>query len=245
MKRYKDLNEFIQDHPDTFDNHVAERISLPTGKNDCYIKFAQPDTRCGFMEFIYVGGYLTIQGDYGNASFTWHNPNNTIEKLADFAHNLGYFMSKCESAERSSIPHRYLKCFDSDICIKEVKELFEGDGKKIDLEKFENWESYTEDHYQWVAFIREDGADFFQDPDYWEYAGDLGECLEYRAYLYPYGLIKAIEYLSNQITYCPMCKESYQQDEFNSTCEKCGFVGAKREDKKDKSEYREQSLIYK
>lgn len=223
----KDLEKFINEHPETFADHEVKRMQLPTGKNDCFIQFESPNTSNGWMNFIYCNGVLTIQGDYGHCSLCWHNRNNTIETLATFANNLPYFLSKLESAEKSSIPNTYMKTFDSDLCIKEVENDFKESNQQIDLEEFEDWKYYTEDYFSWITFIREHGEQFFQDPDYWEYAFKFGEKYEDRVYLWAYGLIEAVKMLDKQKTYCPSCKRTYKHIDFNYTCELCGYVGTK------------------
>ena len=199
-KDYKDLEEWIEDgNSDVFDKHIATRIDLPTGKNDCYIHFENPEDSNGWMDFIYCNGTLTIQGDYGNCSLCWHNKNNHIEALAGFASNMGYFLSKLESAERSSIPHRYMLEFDQDLCIKEVHQHFIENEQEIDEEEFENWEWHTESHHTWVNFIMNNGEKFFNgDYDFSEYGYDFGQYLHGRTYLWCYGLIKAIEFLEKK-----------------------------------------------
>jgi hypothetical protein len=115
MKNFSNLEQWIKykNNKEIFDNHIATMTKLPTGKNDVYIHFEREDTSNGWMDFIYCNGYLTIQGDYGNASFCWYNKRNTIEVLAGFAHNFGYFLSKLLSSERNDIGGTLLQEYDS------------------------------------------------------------------------------------------------------------------------------------
>jgi hypothetical protein len=41
------------------------------------------------MDFIYINGYLTVQGDYGNITYSCFNRNNTSEEIAGFESNIG------------------------------------------------------------------------------------------------------------------------------------------------------------
>lgn len=197
MKNFSNLEQWIKykNNKQIFDNHIATMTKLPTGKNDVYVHFEREDTSDGWMDFIYCNGYLTIQGDYGNASFCWYSNKNTIEVLGNFAENLGYFLSKLQSAEKSNISGAFLQDFDSDECIKEVKDYFKENELTISEDWEDNWESHTNEHIEWITFCRENGTDFFQDEDYWEYAFNFGIYTTSRAYLYAYGLIKAVEYL--------------------------------------------------
>ena len=184
------------------------------------------------MDFIYCNGVLTIQGDYGNCSFCWHNKRNTIKILAGFAWNLGYFLSKLESAGECSFGGTFLREFDTNTCIKDVENHFKEN--KLTFSKNwkdkDNWKKYTSDHFNWMIFCREHGREFFQDEDYWN-CYSFGIYTVDRAYLYAYGLIKAMEFLEKEQNkkqaHCPMCNKTYHYDEFNSTCAKCGYVGVK------------------
>lgn len=197
MKNYRDLKEWISDgNENVFENHVAKRTELPTGENDCYIHFEDPNDCEGWMDFIYCNGVLTIQGDYGNCSICFYNKNNTIETLAGFAWNMGYFLSKLESAERAAIPQSYAKEFNQDTCIQQVQEHFKGYG--ADQEEFEDWKYHTTDYISWQQFCREEGEKFFKDQDAFEYMYNFGEINTLRSYLWCYGLIKAVEYLKEK-----------------------------------------------
>jgi len=197
VKNFNNLESWIKykNNKEIFNNHIATITKLPTGKNDVYINFKREDTNDGWMDFIYCNGYLTIQGDYGSASFCWYNKNNTIEVLAKFAENLGYFLSKLLSAEKSNINGTLLQDFDGDECIKEVETYFKENELAISKDYKDDWKKNTNDHTEWVTFCRENGADFFQDEDYWDFAYDFGRYTLNKAYLYAYGLIKAVEYL--------------------------------------------------
>ncbi|MFY4767489.1 hypothetical protein ACOTV5_02525 [Aliarcobacter butzleri] len=196
MKNFNDLESWAayRNNGKIFDEHIATMTKLPTGENDVYIHFESPKTSNGWMDFIYCNGVLTIQGDYGNCSLCWYNKSNTIEHLGGFAKNYGYFLSKLKSADKSDIGNSFLRGYESDECIKDVKKYFEEYELTIS-EEHEDWENYTGDHTEWVSFCRKYGEDFFQDEDYWDYAYDFGIVTVGRAYLYPYGLIKALEYL--------------------------------------------------
>jgi len=191
---FNGMSDFIEKRGDTFDKHVVSKVDLDTGENDCIVTFRRPDTRNGYMIFTYVSGYLHINGDYGNASFTWHNSSNTFFDMARFSNSLGYFLEKCISYESES-----LKEFDQDACIASVIEYFEDHEKIIDDEEFDDWRDRTYDHHDWIEFVRNYGSEFFQDADYWEYAFDFGMSLKLRPYLWAYGLIKAAEALEMEI----------------------------------------------
>ena len=200
----EDLKNFIEDNKDIFDKHVVKKIDLPTGgEHDCYISFRDPATCNGAMEFIYIGGYLTIQGDYGNASFTWYNPRNSIEVMAGFAENFGYFMSKTSSAERSSIPNTYFTDWDGDLCVDTIrKELKDLEEHGYTFENSDNdWEDCTESFFEWIAFLQENGSKYFGD-DWCEFAPKAGYKIENRAYCLVYGFIKAVEALQTKAQPC-------------------------------------------
>lgn len=181
----KSLEEFIEQNKDMFEDHVATVTKLPTGSQDIYIKWKDPKTSNGAMEFVYVGGYLTIQGDYGNASFTWYNSKNTLDDMARFSKSFGYFMSKCSSAERSEIPNSYLNDWDGDQCVENVKQWI--NDYELEVDDDSRWESYTESYWQWVDYCcnRAD-SDGFGDEAY--ELIDLGVVYKDRAYLFAYAL---------------------------------------------------------
>lgn len=187
---YPDLQSFINQtawHRTMFDNHIAERVDLHTGSNDCYIKFKDPETSNGAMEFIYIGGYLTIQGDYGNSSYTWYNPNNTIETVAGFASNFDYFLSKLQSTDGKDGLYEW----NQDECINTVNRHIEEYEVELTY-KNEDWENHTDSHCEWINFLYFYG-DTLHDDDYSLY--DAGNIVRTRYYIHAYGLIKAMEYL--------------------------------------------------
>lgn len=190
---YKDFQDFIEKKETTFDEHIATKIPLTTGgPHDCYIRFSKPNTSNGALEFIYINGYLTIQGDYGNASFTWNNPNNSIEKLAEFAKNFNYFTEKTQSAANTDIPNKFFAYWDSDTCIKNIKEHL----SEYDITLPDNkWESATEGYMQWIAFLQEHGYTYFGD-EWYDFFPSAGCQVSPHVYFMIYGFIKAVEALN-------------------------------------------------
>ena len=193
MKHYNSLDDFISDHKTMFDKHIATKTMLQN--NDCILTFAEPNTKERHITFVYIDGYLHIQGDYGCASFTWHNPRNTIEQLASFANGIGYFLSKMESGGRSVTPSSLMKEWDSDVCISQVSEYFKDNEIKLDEDEFDDWKRNTESFSEWMEFLNENGANFFQDEDYYTYGYDFGVITNIKCFIWAYGLIKAVEFL--------------------------------------------------
>lgn len=191
MAGYKDFEDFVERKKGLFDKHIAKLIKVDTGENDCIVEFSDPNTSNGWMVFTYIKGYLSINGDYGSGSFTWYNPRNTFEWMAETG--FCYFMSKItagESAEGSKLMREY----DSECCIATIEEHI----KDYELEMDdEDWKDHTEDYFEWVSWLRENGEEYFG-LDYWEFAYDAGITYRTRAYIWKYGLMKASEYLSNQ-----------------------------------------------
>lgn len=187
----EDLKKFIEENKDMFDKHVVKKIDLPTGgAHDCYISFRDPATSNGAMEFIYIGGYLTIQGDYGNASFTWYNPRNSIEVMAGFAENFGYFWGKQQSAQRCSLPNVSLMEWDSAECFNTVKNYI----REYEIEVPDcDWEDKVESWLDWFSFLNRYGDDYFGD-EYYDLF-EAGYKVVDRAYILTYGFIKAVEAL--------------------------------------------------
>lgn len=191
---YKDLQEFIDRNKDMFDKHIATVTKLPTGENDLYVKWREPTTSNGAMEFIYVGGYLTIQGDYGNSSFTWYNSKNTFDDMARFSKSFGYFLSKCSSSERQTIPHSYFGEWDSEECVRNVKQWISD--YELEVDEHSYWEDYTESYWQWVNYCVNDAtSDGFGDEAY--ELIELGIVIEQRAYVYAYALQCCNEFIKN------------------------------------------------
>lgn len=198
MKHYNSLDDFISDYKTMFDKHIATKTMLQN--NDCILTFTEPNTKQRHITFVYIDGYLHIQGDFGCASFTWHNPRNTIEQLASFANGIGYFLSKMESGGRSVTPSSLMKEWDSDICISQVLEYFKEHEIEIeDWEEYYDWKQYTESFSDWTVFLNENGANFFQDDDYYEYAYDFGVTTNIKCFIWAYGLIKAVKFLEKEL----------------------------------------------
>lgn len=196
-REYKDLEDFIEKNKDMFDKHVATVIKLPTGENDMYVKWKDPATSNGAMAFIYVDGYLTIQGDYGNSSFTWYNAKNTFSDMARFSHSFGYFMSKCQSGERSDIPNSYFKEWDSDECVQNVKQYIKD--YELEIDEDSRWESYTESFYTWIDYCHNHASsDGFGD-DAYEMI-ENGVITAQRAYIHAYALQCCNEAINQEVT---------------------------------------------
>lgn len=202
MTYYNGLKDFLIENKNMFDSHIAIKTMLDNN-NDCIIRFAKPDTKEQIITFVYIDGYLHVQGDYGCASFSWYNPRNTIEKLAEFAGNEGYFLSKMLSSGKSVAPSSMMKEWDADICIDMVLEHF----KENEIEvgnNFDNWRKHTESFSDWAVFLNKNGADFFDDDDYYEYAYDFGLATNTKCFIWLYGLIKATDFLKNKK--CESCR---------------------------------------
>lgn len=192
---YKDLDHFIERNKDMFDKHIATVTKLPTGENDICVSWKDPSTSNGAMMFIYVGGYLTIQGDYGNSSFTWYNSKNTFDDMARFSKSFGYFLSKCSSAERSNIPYRYFGEWDSEECVKNVKQWISN--YELEIDEDSDWERYTEAYHEWVTYCTGDASnDGFGDEAY--ELIELGVVVEHRAYVHAYALQCCNEFMNRE-----------------------------------------------
>lgn len=191
---YKDLQEFIERNKDMFDKHIATVTKLPTGENDLYIKYRDPTTSNGAMEFIYIGGYLTIQGDYGNSSFTWYNSKNTFDDMARFSKSFGYFLSKCSSSERSTIPYRYFGEWDSEECAKNVRQWISD--YELEVDEHSYWENNTESYWQWVNYCANDATDDGFGDEAYELI-ELGVVIDQRAYVHAYALQCCNEFIKN------------------------------------------------
>lgn len=190
---YADFEDFINKNKNMFDAHIATKITLPTGgPHDCYIRFSKPNTNNGALEFIYINGYFTIQGDYGSSSFTWYNPNNSIEKLAEFARNFDYFSEKAKSAAHSEIPNKFFANWDSELCIKNVQTHLRENNIEQPKQK---WEAATEGYLQWISFLQEYGFECFGD-EWHDFFPSAGCTVSPHAYCMIYGFIKATEALN-------------------------------------------------
>ena len=192
---YKSYEEYTKTNKDVFDKHVAIRHALPTGKNDCIVEFKDPETTDGAMVFIYCKGYLTIQGDYGNGSFTWYNPRNTLEWVANTGFD--YFMEKIRSGECSGNGLGLMQDYDQDLCIESVKKYL----KEYECEVNEDeqcphtgWIAHTDSYFEWIAYLNDKGNEVFGD-DWYECAPYFGVKTAKRAYLWKYGLQCAIKSL--------------------------------------------------
>lgn len=185
MRQYKDFDGFIEHNKDMFDKHIATVTKFPTGENDLCVRWKDPSTSNGAMMFIYVGGYLTIQGDYGNSSFTWYNSKNTFDDMARFSKSFGYFMSKCQSSERSEIPNSHFKEWDSDECIENVRQWISD--YELEVDEDSRWESYTESYWTWIDYCQNSARDDGFGDEAYELI-ELGVITSVRAYIHAYAL---------------------------------------------------------
>lgn len=193
--RYEDFDEYVENNKNTFDYHIAKHTKLPTGENDCIVEFKDPKTTDGAMVFIYCKGYLTIQGDYGNGSFTWHNPRNTLEWMANT--RFDYFMTKMHSGECSGNGLGLMQDYDQDLCIESVKRYLKEYECEVDEDEqcpHTGWIAHTDSYFKWVAYLNDKGNEVFGD-DWYECAPYFGVRTAKRAYLWKYGLQCAVEYL--------------------------------------------------
>ena len=194
---YKNFEDYVNKRKDIFDKHIAKLTKIPSGENDCIVEFKNPATSDGAMVFIYCKGYLTIQGDYGNGSFTWHNPKNTLAWIADT--DFCYFMSKLCSGEAGEAMG-LMKDFDSDLCIEQVEAYIEE--YEIEVGEYEacehtGWKAHTGCQTEWLAYLISNGEKAFGD-DYWESLPSFGEHIKVIAYIWKYGLMKAVEFLETE-----------------------------------------------
>lgn len=192
MSTYKNFEDFVRKNNNLFDKHVAKITKIDTGENDCIVEFKRPDTSDGAMVILYIKGYLTFQGDYGNGSFTWYNPRNTLGWMADTG--FGYFMSKIQSCE-DGISGVIMTEYDQDYCIKTIKNYI----KEYELDvPDDDWEDATEDYFEWVYFLRQNGEEYFGQ-DHYEWTYRAGITVKTRAYIWKYALIKAVEFLNIEV----------------------------------------------
>lgn len=186
MNKYKSLEDFIEKNKDLFAKHVGTYTKIPTGKWDAIIRWKDPKTNNGHMTITYINGYLSITGDYGNASWTWYNPKNTIEWMA--SRNTGYFMEKCKSAEIGD-NGRWMMIYDQNECIETVEKYI--DEYELEIPEpeysFEDWRKHTSDKHEWHQFLREEGNKIFGD-DHCEWTYDAGNILHPRVYVWQFAL---------------------------------------------------------
>ena len=194
-KYFEDFEDFVSKNKNLFDNHVAKITKIDTGENDCIIEFKRPDTSNGAMVILYIKGYLTFQGDYGNGSFTWYNPKNTLAWMANTGFD--YFMDKLCSGETGDAIG-LMKDFDTDLCIEQAEAYIKEYGIEVSEDeacKYSGWKASTGSQAEWLAFLRKSGEEAFGN-DWWEVVPNFGVHIKERAYIWKYGLIKAVEFLN-------------------------------------------------
>jgi len=190
MWEYKDFDEFKAENSDVFKNHKAFFTGLEVG-NDCIIVFENPRCSEGAMKFVYVDGVLTVQGDYGNASYNWHNPKNHILAYGTF-NSFGYILSKLEAVQREGI-----KDFDVDLFHIEFKE-FISDKKECGYldDDFDCEVPHVEGQCGVVQYMNDNYDAFGGDLELEDY--ELGMFVTERPYLWWFGLQTALKLLENQ-----------------------------------------------
>lgn len=184
---YKTYEDFVSKNKGLFIHHVAEYTKIPTGEHDCIIHFKDPSTSNGHMIFTYVGGYLNINGDYGDGSFTWYNPKNTLRWMANA--NFDYFMGKIQSGihyEATGL----MKDFNEDLCHEEVKNII----KENELDIDNSWKSHTNSYNEWISYLMDNGSSDFGD-EWYEWAPNCGVHTHVRAFIWKYGFQSAVNKL--------------------------------------------------
>jgi len=173
--------EYKEQNKDLFKNHQAKLTKLD-GK-DCIIEFEKKDTNVGSMLITYIGGIISISGDYGYAMFNWDNRKNSILAYPTFK-NFGYVLEKMVASE----PY---KEFDYGV--------FQEDFNKWKLQLVE--EGYDEDFINGVDIPyvedRNDVVAYFKNfskiDDLWEYdCYNFGTYLNRRTYIRWHGFIEAV-----------------------------------------------------
>ncbi len=195
MWEYKDFDEWKAENADVFKNHVAFYHKLSIG-NDCIISFEQINDSEGAMKFVYVDGVITVQGDYGTASFNWHNPKNHILAYGTF-NSFGYVLSKLESIQRKGI-----KQFDTDLFQIEFKEFIANlkEGGVYLQDDFDIDDMpYPESHCDVVAYMSDNYEKFGGDLEAEDY--ELGMYTTERPYLWWFGLQTALALLEKNRTF--------------------------------------------
>lgn len=190
---YESFQQYKDENTDTFKNHSVRYINLGL-KNDCMIIFENPNCSEGAMKFVYIDGVLTVQGDYGTASFNWHNPNNHILVYGTF-NSFGYILSKIES-----IPKEGIKEFNSDLFQEEFVEFI---NEKLeygyDLIGLDFNQNQVENHCHVVELMNENYELFGGDLEAEDY--ELGMYTTERPYVWWQGLQTALDMLEKEGTF--------------------------------------------
>ena len=187
---YESFQEFKEENKHIFKNHIAVFQKLEI-KNDCIITFENPKCREGAMKFIYVDGVITVRGDYGTASFNWHNPNNHILAYGQFD-SFGYILSKLEA-----IPKEGTREFDSDLFTIEFKEFISYKSEEGYINNtFDTKVPHVEKQCDVVQYMNDNYDNLGGDLEAEDY--DLGMYTTERPYLWWYGLQTALNILEKE-----------------------------------------------
>jgi len=187
---YESFQQYKEENKDTFEKHKASFQKLEIG-NDCIVTFENPSCSEGAMKFVYVDGVLTVQGDYGNASFNWHNPKNHILAYGTFD-SFGYILSKLEAVQREGI-----KEFEVDLFHKEFAEYIKNKKEEGCLnDDFDDEPPYAENQCHVVEYMNENYELFGGDLEAEDY--ELGMYVVEQPYLWWSGLQTALKQLEEQ-----------------------------------------------
>jgi len=210
---YKDFDDYIKSNKNLFKDHKLTATKL--NNTDLIIDWSKPSSGEGSMRITYIGGYLSINGDYGSASFTWHNPNNTIEWMSKC--NIGYFMSKCISSEKQENGIHMME-WDQDECIETV-ESYISEKDDCDIKpNDDSWKMHTESACDWNSYLSKYGENEFGDSWYETYP-NAGLVLHSRVYIWIHALQEIskhldedAEYISAQVKFNDLDSELLKQD---------------------------------
>lgn len=173
MDYYKDKKELVQN---IFENHVAKLETTKTfGQELHHIRWYEPGTTIGFIEYILHGRTLRVSGDYGSSVYTigWDD-TKTMSLLSFLNMSIPYFLSKNDTFAFS--PESGILTFNTKMFKKQINEH---------KENMEGWDSDLDDivaefnpdsSREWVEYInahQEEIEEVFG-LDYWEYAYDFG-----------------------------------------------------------------------
>jgi len=196
---YENLKDYIEKNPDQFKGFEAKKIEV-SGDNNSIIEFKKPGTSNGAMTFICINGVFTINGDWGNAVFTWYEPNMSIDWIANLD-DMSYIMQKCK-ASSGTLDDKHMMEWDQSLCNKRVLEIVENIKEEDNEYEVQNseWRQYTESPLHWHSFLMFKGSSTFG--QYWhdyEFAS-AGRFRDTRTMIWFQGLKEAVKQIREETT---------------------------------------------
>ena len=154
-----------------------------------HLFFARPESNNYSLIFIRTRGTLFVGGDLGDAIYCW-SQDNSLEWISNC--NFGYFHGKCHASPSG----RKYVTWNSEHAIKTILDHFDHDPDAVKRIEDSSWRDYIHSEFEWFGWCNENATEVFEDQDWWEWAGSVGEVPDIHCRSHLIGLQEAMKKLN-------------------------------------------------